>query len=208
MSDERHIQMEGTSDGRDVRMDGTSGWKARPDGRDVRMDESDVRMKATTRWMGHPDGRDAWMKGTIGGYRYVLGHAPRCSLWSVVITENTEINDRAIDMLFDATTTRLRSLTSKITNNRYLPSATTHAEPLTSAFDYEANRCPGDGPSASYIDPSVAKKKIAREVWESLKTRFVGADRVQKARHVQMEGTSGWKARPDERDVRMEKTPE
>nr|GEX85834.1 putative zinc finger, CCHC-type [Tanacetum cinerariifolium] len=28
----------------------------------------------------------------------------------------------------------------------------------------------------------VAKKKTAREVWESLKTRFVGADRVQKAR--------------------------
>ncbi|GJW23789.1 zinc finger, CCHC-type containing protein [Tanacetum coccineum] len=28
----------------------------------------------------------------------------------------------------------------------------------------------------------VAKKKTAREVWDSLKTRFVGADRVQKAR--------------------------
>nr|GFA46834.1 hypothetical protein [Tanacetum cinerariifolium] len=28
----------------------------------------------------------------------------------------------------------------------------------------------------------VAKKKTARQVWESLKTRFVGADRVQKAR--------------------------
>ncbi|GKG14622.1 hypothetical protein Tco_0354222, partial [Tanacetum coccineum] len=28
----------------------------------------------------------------------------------------------------------------------------------------------------------VAKKKIAREVWESLKTRFVSAERVQKDR--------------------------
>ncbi|GJW63596.1 zinc finger, CCHC-type containing protein [Tanacetum coccineum] len=33
-----------------------------------------------------------------------------------------------------------------------------------------------------YILMQVAKKKIAREVWESLKTWFVGADRVQKAR--------------------------
>ncbi|XP_023765562.1 uncharacterized protein LOC111914053 [Lactuca sativa] len=32
------------------------------------------------------------------------------------------------------------------------------------------------------IPMQVAKKKTAREVWESLKTRFVGAERVQKAR--------------------------
>ncbi|GJT70399.1 putative reverse transcriptase domain-containing protein [Tanacetum coccineum] len=78
----------------------------------------------------------------IGGYRYVFGHASRCSLWSVVIAGNTDINDRAIDMLLDATTTRLRSQTSRITNNRYLPSTTTHAKLLTSASDYEANRAP------------------------------------------------------------------
>nr|GEZ17021.1 hypothetical protein [Tanacetum cinerariifolium] len=36
---------------------GTSRWKGRPDGRNVRMED-------TTVWKGRPDGRDAWMKGT------------------------------------------------------------------------------------------------------------------------------------------------
>ncbi|XP_076937497.1 uncharacterized protein LOC143605162 [Bidens hawaiensis] len=34
----------------------------------------------------------------------------------------------------------------------------------------------------------VAKKKTAKEIWESLKTRYVGADRVQKARLHTLKG--------------------
>nr|GEV88258.1 ribonuclease H-like domain-containing protein [Tanacetum cinerariifolium] len=84
----------GRLDGRDVRMVGTTGWKGR-------LDEKMLGLKRNLRlpfgtvpsiisMEGHACGRSAWF----------LRHAPRCSLWSVVITENAKINDRTIDMLF------------------------------------------------------------------------------------------------------------
>ncbi|GKB61512.1 hypothetical protein Tco_0917698 [Tanacetum coccineum] len=92
---------------------------------------------------GHACGRSAWflsitpfgvywivaLEKTIGGYRYVLGHAPRCSLWSVVITENADINDRAIDMLFGIpSSVPLARLTTSEFEFRFLTSRQTRQQ--------------------------------------------------------------------------------
>nr|GEZ61362.1 hypothetical protein [Tanacetum cinerariifolium] len=95
-------------------MEGTSGWTGRLDGRHDRIalttrSRQDQPNKILPKQIGaihlrlpfgtvpsiismegHACGRSAWF----------LRHAPRCSLWFVVITGNAKINDLTIDMLF------------------------------------------------------------------------------------------------------------
>nr|GEY92758.1 hypothetical protein [Tanacetum cinerariifolium] len=156
-------------DGRHARMEGTSGWKARPDGR-------------TSRWKAHPDGRHVRMKGTPGwkgrlDERYIaLTTRPPFSVrhgsfgngyggsrmrsFGMVLS-----NPFKFGLLTDATPMRLRTLTSWIANrnfNRYFPSDTSHMEHFTNTVGYEENMCSYDGPSTSYSDPSVFSMTVRR----------------------------------------------
>nr|GEV95390.1 hypothetical protein [Tanacetum cinerariifolium] len=57
---EKHIHLSTNNVYVSGHVGGTSGGKARPDGRDVRIE-------GTSGWKGHPNGRHIRMEGTYGG---------------------------------------------------------------------------------------------------------------------------------------------
>ncbi|GJZ21520.1 hypothetical protein Tco_0558559 [Tanacetum coccineum] len=67
---QKKIGKEACPDGRDARIEGTSGWKAIPDGRHVRMEGTSGwkgrQMERTSGWKARPDGRHVRMEGTPG----------------------------------------------------------------------------------------------------------------------------------------------